>query len=221
MAVRRYEHFSSLVFMTTAERTRKIHEQRLLIYDTDLGQLYVGDMATVGGLRCAALLVDANGNEEIEFGATTSAVNHVKITNAATGTAPKIESAGGDTNVDLKIGAKGTGAVALAGPLAGSAEDTLPFTFRAVTVTPASDADVTLTAAQYACPIVNIATGSWTGPHNVIVPNTGGPWIIVNGSGQTATVKTAAGTGISVATGKVQLVYADGVNVIAITDPTT
>lgn len=58
-------------------------------------------------------LTDANGNEWIEQGVTASATNHVKVTNAATGNAPTIESTGSDTNVGLIIDTKGTGSLDL------------------------------------------------------------------------------------------------------------
>lgn len=54
---------------------------------------------------------DTNGNEEIVFNATASAVNQIDITNAATGNAPEIAASGDDTNVDLEIEAKGTGTI--------------------------------------------------------------------------------------------------------------
>jgi len=59
----------------------------------------------------AGFIADANGNEEIIFTTTASAVNEITLANAATGNAPSITASGGDTNIDLKIGAKGTGAV--------------------------------------------------------------------------------------------------------------
>ncbi len=59
----------------------------------------------------AGFIADANGNEEIIFTTTTSAVNEITLANAATGNAPSITASGGDTNIDLKIGAKGTGEV--------------------------------------------------------------------------------------------------------------
>lgn len=52
---------------------------------------------------------DANGNEEIELTATTSAVNHLAVTNAATGGTPSLKSAGDNTDVNLLIGVKGAG----------------------------------------------------------------------------------------------------------------
>lgn len=56
-------------------------------------------------------IADANGNELLVAGTTASAVNELKITNAATGTGPIIAAQGGDTNVDLNVNAKGTGHV--------------------------------------------------------------------------------------------------------------
>jgi len=59
------------------------------------------------------LIADANENELIDFTATGSAVNHIGVTNAATGNPPQIASAGDDTNIDLTLAAKGTGDVNL------------------------------------------------------------------------------------------------------------
>lgn len=56
-------------------------------------------------------LKDTNGNAWLNVTATGSAVNSVTITNAATGTAGPIIAAAGETNVDLKIAAKGTGKI--------------------------------------------------------------------------------------------------------------
>ena len=52
---------------------------------------------------------DENGNEQIIFQTTSSAVNQIDITNAATGNAPSIQATGGDSNINLKVGPKGTG----------------------------------------------------------------------------------------------------------------
>jgi hypothetical protein len=50
---------------------------------------------------------DTNGNEEIIFTTTTSAVNELTIANAATGNSPIISATGGDTNVGITITPKG------------------------------------------------------------------------------------------------------------------
>lgn len=56
-------------------------------------------------------IADANGNELIVMDTVTSAVNEIKVANAATGNAPEIAAQGGDTNIDLKLTPKGTGIV--------------------------------------------------------------------------------------------------------------
>ncbi len=56
----------------------------------------------------AGFIADANGNEQVIFQTTTSAVNELEITNAATGN-PPIIGASGETNVDVHIKPKGTG----------------------------------------------------------------------------------------------------------------
>jgi hypothetical protein len=58
---------------------------------------------------------DANGNEEIKFTATASAVNEFTVANAAAGSAPEISASGNDTNIDIKITPKGTGKVNIDG----------------------------------------------------------------------------------------------------------
>ena len=54
---------------------------------------------------------DENGNQQIVFQTTSSAVNQIDITNAATGNSPAIEATGDDSNVDLTVGPKGTGKI--------------------------------------------------------------------------------------------------------------
>ena len=63
----------------------------------------------------AHFIADENGNEQIIFQTTSSAVNQFDITNAATSGAPKLSATGGDSNIDLEIEAKGTGHVTVRG----------------------------------------------------------------------------------------------------------
>jgi len=58
---------------------------------------------------------DENGNEQIVFQTTSSAVNQLDITNSATGNAPSIQATGGDSNINLKVGPKGTGLIEVLG----------------------------------------------------------------------------------------------------------
>ena len=54
---------------------------------------------------------DENGNEQIIFQTTASAVNQFDITNAATGNNPSISATGGDSNISINLIPKGTGEV--------------------------------------------------------------------------------------------------------------
>lgn len=56
---------------------------------------------------------DTNGNTSFSLTATASAVNYLSMSNAATGGAPLIDAVGSDTNIQLNIRSKGTGAVVL------------------------------------------------------------------------------------------------------------
>jgi len=92
---------------------------------TNAWALYVnaGNSHFQGGIRTASFLQSTNGagvafdifdggaNELLKLVRTTSATNEITITNAATTTAPSVTATGSDTNIDLNIGAKGTGEV--------------------------------------------------------------------------------------------------------------
>ena len=54
---------------------------------------------------------DESGNEQLIFETTGSAVNHVDITNAATGSGPEIGAVGDDSNINLELRPKGTGEI--------------------------------------------------------------------------------------------------------------
>ncbi|QHN43190.1 hypothetical protein GII36_05060 [Candidatus Mycosynbacter amalyticus] len=56
-------------------------------------------------------IADNNGNEQIVFTTTASAVNELNVSNAATGGSPQIAAQGGDTNVNLNLVSKGTGRI--------------------------------------------------------------------------------------------------------------
>lgn len=54
---------------------------------------------------------DSAGAEIIRFTSVASAVNEVKITNAATGSGPTVGVSGDNTNINLNLSSKGTGAI--------------------------------------------------------------------------------------------------------------
>ena len=62
----------------------------------------------------AGFIADANGNEQIKFTTTTSAVNELTVTNNATGSNPIISATGGDTNIGIVLTPKGSGEIVIA-----------------------------------------------------------------------------------------------------------
>ena len=58
---------------------------------------------------------DENGAEQLIFETTGSAVNHIDITNAATGAGAQIGAVGDDSNLNLKLRPKGTGNIEIMG----------------------------------------------------------------------------------------------------------
>jgi len=66
---------------------------------------------TINSPKIGTEIQDASGNELVEITATGSAVNHFKLTNAATGNNVTLEATGSDTNVGLNVTSKGTGLV--------------------------------------------------------------------------------------------------------------
>ena len=56
-------------------------------------------------------IADSNGNEMLVFDSNDNAVNYIKVNNAATGSVPFLEAEGDDSNIDIRLTAKGTGKV--------------------------------------------------------------------------------------------------------------
>lgn len=81
-------------------------------------------------------------------------------------------------------------------------------------VTGLTNANVTLTAAQYGAGIISLA-GTLTGNINIVFP-INGKWIVINNTSGafTVTCKTVAGTGVIVSQGKNQTIAGDGTNII-------
>jgi hypothetical protein len=101
-------------------------------------------------------IADSNANELITFGVASSAVNEVKVTNAATGTAGPIIAANGESNVNLQLRPAGTGVITVGTSAANAtvtskgAHDLILSTNEGsssgtITITDAADGDITLT----------------------------------------------------------------------------
>jgi len=104
----------------TADRTITIPDATGTVSLVTGTETLTNKTLTAPKIANAGFIADANGNEQIIFQQTASAVNEIQIRNAATGgeasngalTAPAIE-ASGETNVDLTLLPKGTGHVAI------------------------------------------------------------------------------------------------------------
>jgi len=101
-------------------------------------------------------IADSNANELLTFGVVSSAVNEVKVTNAATGTAGPIIEAQGETNVNLQLRPAGSGVITVGSSAANAtltskgAHDLILSTNEGsssgtITITDASNGNITLT----------------------------------------------------------------------------
>lgn len=71
--------------------------------------------ATLSSPRVQTAILDSNGNESLQIAATVAAVNEFRIVNSISGTAPSIEAAGNDANININLVPKGTGRVQVSG----------------------------------------------------------------------------------------------------------
>jgi hypothetical protein len=138
-------------------------------------------------------VADANGNENLVWGTTTSAVNEFKMTNAATGNGPTLSSQGGDAAVDINITPKGTGDVVLAG-------DTVKVGDSGAAATLTSNGAGTLTITTGGATDLELNTNSGSSSSKIVItdaaggdvtvtPDTTGSFIIAGNSTQGGTLK--------------------------------
>jgi len=114
-----------LIHDNSASALRKVSVTNLISSAGGLTEVLADTSPQLGGnldtnshnilIDDAHFIADENGNEQIIFQTTASAVNQFDITNAATGNAPELSATGGDTNISLKITPKGSGQVVLDG----------------------------------------------------------------------------------------------------------
>jgi hypothetical protein len=108
---------ASVIWAATDKSVKQIYLNGTDAVDTNL--VSATGVATLTNKTLTSPIIneidDANGNEEIKFTATASAVNEFTVANAAAGSAPEISASGNDTNIDIKITPKGTGKVNIDG----------------------------------------------------------------------------------------------------------
>ncbi len=88
---------------------------------------------------------DANGNEQIIFNTTTSAINEFTFTNAATGNSPSIAATGGNTDINVNLVPKGAGRVTATGVNIPTISSTDTFTNKTMTASSNVLGGVTMT----------------------------------------------------------------------------
>ena len=123
-------------------------------------------------------VADANGNENLVWGTTGSAVNEFKIANAATGSGPTLTSQGGDDNVDINITPKGTGNVVLAGDTVAVGDSGA-----AATLTSNGAGTLTVTTGGTTDLVLSTNTGTNSGTVTITDGANGDISITPNGSG--------------------------------------
>lgn len=173
------------------------------------GAVVLGQATTLGvDLAADQPIRDSAGNELVKFVKTTSAVNEITVTNNATGAAPSVTATGGDTDIDLTLGAKGAGMInapALNFTLGVSAHDY-----------GAAATDWTLSAAELKNLIVT-ATNASGAVNAIATPTAGKVYIVANSTGQALTFKAAGQTGIVVASTKTAIVRGNGTDFVRVT----
>ena len=170
-------------------------------------------------------IIDENGNEQLIFQTTGSAVNQFDMTNAATGNAPSISATGGDTNIDVAIIPKGSGETkigtgAAAATLTSSGAHDLTLDTNSgtnsgtITITDGANGDITLTpngTGDVVASADTVKVGD-SGAAAVLTSNGAGTLTVTTGGATDLILNTNSGTD----SGVIQITDAAGGN-IAIT----
>jgi hypothetical protein len=108
---------TGVIFSATDKGTKLLYLNGTDVVDSNIGKLsndFTPTLAANLDTNAKNILIDSgnfigdeNGNEQIKFATTASAVNEISVTNAATGNNPVISATGGDTNVGVTITPKG------------------------------------------------------------------------------------------------------------------
>jgi hypothetical protein len=99
-----YSDGTNVVDTAFTDLSSDITPQLSGILDTNGNDIIIDD---------AGAIEDDSNNPYVRFQKTASAVNHIDVTNQATGSGPAIDAVGSDSNIDLNISPKGIGRVVL------------------------------------------------------------------------------------------------------------
>ena len=156
---------------------------------------------TLASPKVTTGIFDTNGAELIKATATASAVNEITVANAATGGDPAITATGGDTNINLDVLPKGTGALVL-GKVAFSSKQV-----------GAGDSDTTQDTVIIGNPstslTIGLDDGTEDGEYKILI-NRGTGTFNINQTGTNFALPGSA-TSIALSTnGSVQLIWSGG-----------
>ena len=137
---------------------------------------------TMSQPKVSGYIADANGAEIFSITATGSAVNHIDVQNAGTGTNPILSASGDDPNVNLNLSGKGTGSVEI---------EKAAYSSDVITATGAADTSKSYIVGNSATPIsISVANGTTVGEYK----------LFTNKNAGTATITPATfGPGSSIA----------------------
>ena len=137
---------------------------------------------TMSQPKVSGYIADANGAEIFSITATGSAVNHVDVQNAGTGSNPLLSASGDDPNVNLNLSGKGTGSVEI---------EKAAYSSDVITATGAADTSKSYIVGNSGTPIsITVANGTTVGEYK----------LFTNKNAGTATITPATfGPGSSIA----------------------
>jgi len=137
---------------------------------------------TMSQPKISGYIADANGAEIFSITATGSAVNHVDVQNAGTGSNPLLSASGDDPNVNLNLSGKGTGSVEI---------EKAAYSSDVITATGAADTSKSYIVGNSGTPIsITVANGTTVGEYK----------LFTNKNAGTATITPATfGPGTSIA----------------------
>lgn len=109
---------ASVIWGTTDKSLKSVYLNGTDAVDTGIVSLtgvqtLTNKTLTLPTIASSGSIIDANTNPYVTFAQTTSAVNQITVTNAATTNNPSISATGTDSNVGLTLAGKGTGLIKL------------------------------------------------------------------------------------------------------------